>query len=212
MAYRTPFHTTPGRRLLRWTGSIVSGAAGIVALTMAAPQAAAPVVVPPPVPLNLAVPAGHHAFLIGHAQGTQNYVCVSTAAGVGWTFFGPQATVFDSSMNQLITHFLSANPFEPGALRATWQHSGDTSLAWAAAIGSSTDQNFVAPGAIPWLLLQVVGAQLGPTFGHKLTDTTYIQRVNTGGGVAPADGCGVATDAGRKALVPYTADYVFYRP
>ena len=120
--------------------------------------------------------------------------------------------MFDDNGNQLITHFLSANPVEAGTLRPTWQHSGDTSAAWAAAIQSSTDPNFVAPGAIPWLLLQVAGAQYGPTLGHKLTATTYIQRVNTAGGLAPAEGCSAATDVGRKALVPYMADYVFYRP
>jgi hypothetical protein len=39
-----------------------------------------------------------------------------------------------------------------------------------------------------------------------------VQRVNTSGGIAPAaDGCARAADIGRRALVPYTADYVFYR-
>jgi hypothetical protein len=185
---------------------------GIMALTITAAQAAAPVIVPPVVPSNLEVPAGSTAFLIGHARGTQNYVCLPKDAGFSWTLFGPQATLFDDNGNQQITHFLSANPVENGTLRPTWQHSGDTSTAWAAAIQSSTDSNFVAPGAIPWLLLQVVGAQDGPALGHKLTYTTYIQRVNTAGGIAPAGGCSAATDVGRKALVPYMADYVFYRP
>jgi len=184
---------------------------GIMAFTIETAQAAAPVIVPPVVPPNLAAPVGTTAFLIAHARGTQNYVCLATATGVSWTFFGPQATLFDDNASQQITHFLSTNPVD-GTLRATWQHSGDTSTAWAAAIQSSTDQNFVAPGAIAWLLLQVVGAQYGPTLGHKLTSTAYIQRVNTVGGMAPADGCSGATDVGRKALVPYMADYVFYRP
>ena len=76
---------------------------------------------------------------------------------------------------------------------------------------SSSDPVFVAPGAIPWLLLQVVGAQDGPTGGHKLTATTFIQRLNTSGGVAPSTGCTLSTDVGKKALVPYTADYFFYK-
>ena len=97
-----------------------------------------------------------------------------------------------------------------GTPRATWQHSRDTSTVWAMAIASSSDPAFVAPGAIPWLLLQVVGAQDGPTGGHKLTATTFIQRLNTSGGVAPSTGCAVSTDVGKKALVPYTADYFFF--
>jgi hypothetical protein len=190
----------------------MSIAIGIVALTIAAPQAAAPAIVTPAVPSNLQPLDGSTAFLIGHARGTQNYVCLPNGAAFSWTLFGPQATLFDDTGNQQITHFLSANPLENGALRPTWQHSGDTSSAWAAAIRTSTDPGFVAPGAIPWLLLQVVGAQYGTAFGHKLTYTTYIQRVNTAGGIAPVDGCSVTTDVGRKALVPYMADYVFYRP
>jgi uncharacterized protein DUF3455 len=205
-------HPRKGERMKFHTSLHMSVAIGIAALTIAAPQAAPPVIVTPAVPSNLEPPAGSTAFLIGHARGSQNYVCLPNGSAFSWTLFGPQATLFDDNGNQQITHFLSANPVEGGAPRPTWQHSGDTSVAWAAAIRSSTDPGFVESGAIPWLLLQVVGAQYGTAFGHKLTGTTYIQRVNTAGGIAPLDGCGVATDVGRKALVPYAADYVFYRP
>ena len=51
----------------------------------------------------------------------------------------------------------------------------------------------------------------GPTGGDKMTGTTFIQRVNTVGGLAPTTGCAQATDVGKKALVPYQAEYVFYR-
>ena len=47
--------------------------------------------------------------------------------------------------------------------------------------------------------------------GGKLTATTYIQRVNTAGGIAPVTGCKSAKDTGKKALVHYKTDYVFYR-
>ena len=46
----------------------------------------------------------------------------------------------------------------------------------------------------------------GPTGGHKLTATTFIQRLNTSGGKAPSTSCTV----GEKQLVPYTADYFFF--
>src|SRR5437667_174240 len=71
------------------------------------------------------------------------------------------------------------------------------------------DPDFVAPGAIPWLLLKVVGAQNGPTGGDTLSATTFIQRLNTAGGVAPSTGCTLSTDVGKMALVPYTAEYFF---
>jgi hypothetical protein len=40
--------------------------------------------------------------------------------------------------------------------------------------------------------------------------TTFIQRVNTVGGLAPSTGCANAADVGKKAFVPYTADYFFF--
>jgi hypothetical protein len=81
----------------------------------------------------------------------------------------------------------------------------DTSSVWAKAVASSSD--FAGAGAIPWLLLQVVGAEKGPGGGSGISETTYIQRVNTAGGVAPTTSCSVEM----RAFVPYSADYVFYR-
>jgi len=179
-------------------------------------------VTPPPVPANIEVPAGNKAFLVGHAVGTQNYICLPSGDGVAFRLFTPQATLFNDHDKQIITHFFSPNPFEAntnptvladGIIRATWQHSRDTSTVWGLAEpgDSSSDPNFVAPGAIAWLLITVVGAQDGPTGGGKLTDTTFIQRLNTSGGVAPSTGCASSADVGNVAFVPYTADYIFYR-
>jgi Protein of unknown function (DUF3455) len=197
------------------TRSITTWVAAILAVCAAAPQQMRAQqgerVTPPAVPANLIAPAGTRAFLEGHAIGTQNYICLPTATGFAWTFYGPQATLFNDQGKQIVTHFLSANPDETGALRATWQHSNDTSAVWAAAIQSSTDPMFVAPGAIPWLLLQVLGDEAGPTGGDRLTPTLYIQRVHTSGGVMPATGCAATTDVGKRTLVPYEADYVFYK-
>lgn len=165
----------------------------------------------PPVPGNLEVDPAFRPYLVAHADGTQNYVCLATATGVAWTFHGPQATLFDGNLDQVMTHYLSPNPVEAGVARATWRHSRDTSTVWAAAVASSSDPAFVAPGAIPWLTLQIVGAQYGPDHGRKITATAFIQRVNTAGGVAPATGCATAADIGRRVFVPYTTDYVFYR-
>jgi Protein of unknown function (DUF3455) len=165
------------------------------------------------VPANIQPPANTKAFLVGHAIGTQNYVCAPSGGVVMWTLFTPQATLFDDELQQITTHFFSPNPFEAGTVRPTWQHSRDTSAVWGKGIQTSSDPNFVMPGAIPWLLIQVkdVGAQTGPTGGDKLTKTTYIQRLNTVGGSAPSNGCSSPTDVGAKVFVPYTADYYFYK-
>jgi hypothetical protein len=164
---------------------------------------------PPPVPANLQVPAGNTVFLVGHAVGSQNYICLPSATGFNFTLFTPQATLFNNRNKQLITHYYSPNPFEGGTIRATWQ-ARDTSTVWGQAEYSSSDANFVKPGAIAWLRVKVVGAQEGPSGGDTLTETTYIQRLNTSGGLAPAVGCNSAADVGKQAFVPYTADYYFY--
>jgi hypothetical protein len=195
-----------------------------VAFTVSLPQPArAADVTPPPVPDNIQVPEGNTAFLEGHGVGTQNYICLPCpnattpeamcpdASGFAWILFTPEATLFNDHDKQVTTHFFSPNPFENGTIRATWQHSRDTSTVWGGQAISSSDPDFVAPDAIPWLLLQVVGAQDGPTGGDKLLETTFIQRLTTSGGVAPSTGCTRSTDVGNKALVPYTADYFFYK-
>jgi hypothetical protein len=186
--------------------------AGVLILVLPAMTAGASqaTITPPPVPANIQVPAGNKAFLAGHAVGTQNYICLPSGSGFAFSLFTPQATLFNDDHRQIITHYFSPNPFESGTIRATWQSSRDTSKVWGAVSASSTDPAFVAPGAIPWLLVTVVGAQAGPTGGDTLTPTTFIQRLHTSGGVAPSTGCASSTDVGSRAFVPYTADYVFY--
>lgn len=181
-------------------------AAGLGLLAVVCSVAVAAADEPPTVPANLQVPAGHQAFMTTHATGTQNYICLG--AGLPWTFIGPQATVYNDEGEQALTHYLSPNPVEGGAARATWRHSADTSTVWAVAIASSTNPEYVAPGAVAWLLLQVVGTETGPDQGDRMVQTSFIQRVNTAGGTAPAGACPAP---GARAFVPYETDYVFYR-
>ena len=197
----------PNDRLSRRVLLTAGAMALAVAATVSLPQAArADRIKLPPMPSSLRVEAGNKPYLVGHAVVTENYICLPS----GWTFFGPQATLFDDD-KQLITHFLSPNPDEGGTPRATWQHSRDTSAVWALATVTYAEPDFVAPGAIPWLLLRVVGNDQGPNHGDKLTETTFIQRLSTAGGVAPSTGCSSPADVGKKALVPYTTDYFFYK-
>jgi hypothetical protein len=176
-----------------------------VAFMVSLPQLAhADQVTPPPVPVNIQVPAGNKAFLVGHAVGTQNYVCLPSVAGVKFTLFTPQATLFDDDGKQLTTHYFSPNAVEGSTIRATWQHSRDTSSVWGMARPgeSSSDPYYVAPGAIAWLLLRRVGAQDGSMGGDTLSKATFIQRLNTSGGMAPATGCMSSTDIGNQAWCP----------
>ena len=202
---------------------VASSTALAVGFTVSLPQPAqAAHVTPPDVPPAIQVQAGNRAFLEGHGVGTQNYICLPCpnpttpaaacpdASGFAWLLFTPEATLFNDHGKQLTTHFFSPNPAEDGTIRATWQDSRDSSIVWGGRAISSTDSNFVADGAVAWLLLPMAGIQEGPTGGDTLTKTSFIQRLNTSGGLAPSDGCSQLSDVGAKAFVPYTADYFFY--
>jgi hypothetical protein len=183
--------------------------------------------IPSPVtPVGITPPVGNSAFLVGHAFGTQGYVCLPLGVGASWTVNGarPEATLFTNlfgEADQIITHFLSPNTnpndFAPKPLpfaNATWQSSFDSSKVWAQTqhfITAGTDSSCPNSGAIACLLLQVIGDEEGPAGGKSLTRTTFIQRLNTRGGSAPATGCAVPGDVGKQTLVPYSADYFFFR-
>ena len=129
---------------------------------------------------RITVPDGNTAFLVGHAQGSQGYVCLPTSTGgTSWNINSarPEATLFTKFFGQdiqIITHFTSidANPNENATLpvslggNATWQSSFDTSKVWAKAVGkpvvAGTDAaSCPNTGAIPCLLLQSIGNSAG---------------------------------------------------
>ena len=186
---------------------------------------------PPAAPAIITPPSGNSLFLVAPAVGTQGYVCLPTSAGAAtasWTVkpSRPQATLFQRVLGydvQIATHFQSpdANPNDaaPSPLpfgSATWQSSLDTSKVWAQvlhanSIPAGSDPICPNAGSIPCLLLQSIGSQSGTAGGTILSKTTFIQRLNTQGGVAPADGCSTSADVGTQILVPYAADYYFYR-
>lgn len=205
------------KRIIAAVASTSAWLVAIAALATFVPQGArADRITPPSVPPDFAAPEGNTPFLVGHAFGTQNYICLPSATsttGFAFTLFTPQATLLDDEDEEIITHFFSpnANPAEPGVIRATWVHSRDASTVWAKLFKPPlTDARFVAQNSVAWLLLQKAGVLAGPTGGDVLTATTFVHRVNTHGGVAP-DGCSASGDVGDTAFVPYTADYFFYK-
>jgi hypothetical protein len=188
-------------------------------------QAAAQKITPPTTPPIIPPTEGNSAFLLGRAVGTQGYVCLPQGTGASWTVNGarPEATLFTSFSEhdvQIITHFLSPdtnpNQFAPNPLpfgSPTWQSSFDSSKVWGrqlAPIAAGSDASCPNAGAISCLLLQSIGSQQGPTRGKFMTQITFIQRLNTKGGSAPAIGCAVPGDVSKQTLVPYSADYVFF--
>lgn len=186
-----------------------------LAAAIAAPQMAhaqsSQEIVPPPMPAVLELsPDEFTPFFVAHAVGTQGYMCVVVNGAYKWQTFGPQATLFDGDGRQVMTHFLSPQPFDQ-VLSPTWQHSRDTSAVWAAMLEMSSDAAYVAPDAIAWLLLEATVVADGPDGGDKITATRRIQRLNTVEGKSPSTGCSLPENIGKRALVPYEADYYFYK-
>ena len=155
-------------------------------------------------------------------------ICLPTTAGAStasWTVNAarPEATLFVSVFDrfeEVVTHFLTPdtnpntsapNPLPFGS--TTWQSSFDRSKVWAQplqTIPAGSDQSCPNAGAIACLLLQSIGSEAGLAGAKFLTQTTFIQRLNTQGGSAPATGCSVLSDVGKQMLVSYTADYYFF--
>ena len=141
----------------------------------------------PEVPTDIAVPVGNKVHFHAFGVGVQIY----TWNGTSWGAAVPEATLFDGN-GVVATHF--AGP--------TWESNSGSQVVGALPPRAVT----VDTNAIPWLRLQAVAES---THGPGIfANTTYIQRVNTTGGKAPAaDGIFI----GQVARVPYSADYFFYR-
>ena len=168
-------------------------AALIAAVAAGPPAHAAPAV--PDVPATIAVQDGHKPYLLGHASGVQIYTCLTLPGGYAWSPATPRADLRDDSGVVIVRHF--AGP--------SWQ-AKDGSLVRASRVDGVT----VDPTAIQWLLLKAGTPTAGPD-GDRLTATTYIQRINTTGGLTPpTTDCNPAS-AGSTREIPYTADYLFWK-
>ena len=87
----------------------------------------------------------------------------------------------------------------------TWE-ALDGSIVAAARDGGAT----VDPTAVDWLRLKATSATAGPD-GDRLGATTYIQRIHTAGGLAPAAADCDAGNVAEQREIPYSADYVFFK-
>jgi hypothetical protein len=146
---------------------------------------------PPKVPAALNTPAGAKLLARFHATGAQVYACTNTGGQYSWVLARPDATLADASGAVAGTH--GAGP--------SWRSKDGSAV-----VGKKLAQA-AAPdaGAVPWLLL---GATSTTGVG-QFSGVTFVQRVATKGGVAPATGCD-AIHVGTDARASYSADYYFY--
>jgi len=171
------------RRLLAGLGAVVAVAAFLTQAALAGPPA-------PAVPPEIRVEPGNKVFLVGHGVGVQIYAC----NGVAWSFVAPRADLFADNGQLIISHF--GGP--------SWRARDGSTV-----VGTVVNKLTVDRTAIPWLVLSAAPAP--DSHPGRLARTTFIQRIDTTGGLAPpASECN-ATTAGTQEEVPYTADYVFWK-
>jgi hypothetical protein len=111
--------------------------------------------------------------------------------GAAWTFVAPSADLY---ANEVATGVIATHYAGP-----TWESASGSKV-----IGAVAERCPRESSNIPWLLLRATALNDSGVF-HHVTD---IQRVNTVGGVVPANG---GTIVGQEARIPYTAEYLFYR-
>ena len=140
----------------------------------------------PVVPMEIAVPAGHKVHFQGYAQGVQIY----TWDGSSWGASVPEATLFDQDGNVVGSHYQGP----------TWESNSGSKVVGTVVPPRVT----VDPDSIPWLRLSAAHTE-GPGI---FAATTFVQRVNTVGGKAPAL---PGNFVGQVVRVPYASDYFFFR-
>ena len=151
----------------------------------------------PEVPSNLKVPAGNKLVFHVFAKGVQIYRCTQDAADTNrfsWSFVAPDA--------ELYTRADYSGPVGRHYAGPTWESTDGSKV-----VGIKLQQaDSPDPGAIPWLLLRSASDSGSGTLGK----VTFIQRVHTSGGKAPATTADKA-HKGQEVRVAYTAEYFFYR-
>ncbi|MFM9914627.1 MAG: DUF3455 domain-containing protein [Rhizobacter sp.] len=144
-------------------------------------------------PEPVRAPAGHKVMMSATGIGELTYECreKKDAAGVfEWAFVGPVAKLYSADRKEVGKYY--AGP--------TWESTDGSKVT-----GKQVAVAPSAPGNIP---MQLVKAD--PAMGTgAMTGVSYIQRLNTKGGVAPSMACSSDTKGARQQ-VAYEADYVFY--
>ncbi len=171
-------------------------ATAAIALTACASNMSAPAMTfsQASLPASVQVPAGHRVTMETVGVGQITYECRAKKdmAGHEWVFVGPDAQLMDRMGNKVGKYY---------GPPATWESNDGSKLTGA--------QLAVAPAAAGSIPLQLVKANPAMGMG-AMQGVTYIQRVATQGGIAPAMLCD-ASKAGTKQIVNYQADYIFWK-
>lgn len=145
-------------------------------------------------PAAVQVPAGHKVAMETVGVGQITYECRAKKDAMGheWVFVGPDAKLMDRMGKQVGKYY---------GPPATWASMDGSQL--------TATQLAVAPAAAGSIPLQLVKANPATGMG-AMQGVTYIQRVATQGGIAPATLCD-GSRLGNKQVVNYQADYIFWK-
>jgi len=114
-----------------------------------------------------------------------------------WGLKAPEAMLFDADGNLVGIHYAYGYN-SAGAPIPAWE-----TVSGSLVVGARKASSSGGTGNIPWLLLQATHTE-GP---GVLEPTTFVQRVNTVGGVMPPP----VLLPDQEVRVPYTAEYFFFR-
>jgi hypothetical protein len=145
----------------------------------------------PVMPDAIKAPQGHEVFLATHAKGSQIYQCTFASGEYNWQFQTPEAKLFDQHGQVIGRHYQGP----------TWV------LRTGGLVRAKVAGKTEAKNAIAWLLLKVSDHQGNSPF----TKTSFIQRINTEGGLPPEKPCD-GNHLGQEIGTAYSADYWFYKP
>lgn len=148
----------------------------------------------PEAPAAVTVPSGNKIAMRTVGVGELTYECREKQSAAGtfeWTFVAPTATLWDANRTKAVGKYYGG---------PTWESNDGSKV--------TGKQLAIAPGEEGAIPLQLV--QAAPATGTgSMNGVTYIQRLNTVGGVAPKEPC-AGSSAGQRRQVKYEADYVFY--
>jgi hypothetical protein len=148
----------------------------------------------PTVPEDLQVAANQILSIEARGIGVQIYECrenKNNPAKLEWVFKAPEAELFDKTDRNIGKHY--AGP--------TWQSTDGSRVVGELKASHKSPEN----NSIPWLLLRAKSHSGSGAFSR----IESIQRLNTVGGSAPAEGCS-RDQLGKEIRVPYKAMYYFY--
>lgn len=186
--------TMPTIRTSLTTLALLGAAAALTACgSMSSP--AAPAFNQSSLPATVQVPAGQRIAMETVGAGDITYECRAKKdmpSAFEWVFVGPDAKLMDRS-GKVVGRYYGPP--------ATWESNDGSKV--------TATQLAVAPASAGNIPLQLVKANPAMGMG-AMQGVTYIQRVATQGGVAPAAAC-TAANAGQKQVVKYQADYIIWK-